>query len=106
MTGDPDMLIAEHDPVDEKPDAALIHQDATSEEAEIEPLADDCALSLTTSSMSSNEIVDEAMKNRILPKIDDLEPADESVFTWNLENYRSLRQKERSPNFSCGGHPW
>lgn len=106
MTGDPDMLIAEHDPVDEKPDAALIHHDATSEEAEIEPVADDCAPFKTTHLTCANEIADEAMKNRILPKIDDLEPADESVFTWNLENYRSLRQKERSPIFSCGGHPW
>ena len=54
----------------------------------------------------SHDDIVEAMKNRILPKIDDLEPADEAVLTWNLENYRSLRQKERSPVLTCGGHPW
>ena len=46
------------------------------------------------------------MKTRFLPELADLEIADEAISTWNIENYRSLQQKERGPKFECGGHPW
>ena len=51
-------------------------------------------------------MVDEAMKERFLPKSPDLEIEKEAVHTWNIENYRGLSKKERGPNFECGGHPW
>jgi len=37
-----DMLMDEYDPVDEKPDVAIITPDESSEEPEPEVLADDC----------------------------------------------------------------
>ena len=43
MAGDPDMLLSEYDPVDEKHDVADIHRDDSPEVAEIEPFADDCS---------------------------------------------------------------
>ena len=46
------------------------------------------------------------MKTRVLPELPDLEIADEAISTWNIEDYRSLQQKERGPIFECGGHPW
>lgn len=46
------------------------------------------------------------MKARILPLLPDLEPESESIYTWDIENYRSLTRKERSPKFVCAGHPW
>lgn len=46
------------------------------------------------------------MKARILPLLPDLEPESESIYTWDIENYRSLTRRERSPKFECGGHPW
>ncbi|KAL9102026.1 MAG: hypothetical protein Q9163_002781 [Psora crenata] len=84
------MLIDEYDAVDEKPEVAVIHPDDSPEEQESEPLADDF----------------ETMKTRFLPKLPDLETADEAISTWNIERYRSLHQKERGPLFECGGHSW
>lgn len=46
------------------------------------------------------------MKERILPKLPDLEPEFEATDTWHIENYRSMTRKERGPKFECGGHPW
>ncbi len=40
-----DMLIDELDPVDEKPDVAIITPEDSAEDTEAEPLADDCNLS-------------------------------------------------------------
>lgn len=40
------MLIAEHDPVDEKPDEAPPRPGGPQEEADVEPLADDCETSM------------------------------------------------------------
>ncbi|KAL9128721.1 MAG: hypothetical protein Q9217_002654 [Psora testacea] len=90
MGGDPDMLIDEYDAVDEKPEVAEIHPNDSPEEQELEPLADDF----------------DTMRARFLPQLPDLETADEAISTWNIENYRSLQQKERGPTFECGGHPW
>lgn len=50
--------------------------------------------------------VDEGMKSWMQAPIPDLEIAHEEVFTWNIENYRSLNFRERGPRFECGGHPW
>ena len=46
------------------------------------------------------------MKARVLPLLPNLEPESESIYTWDIENYRSLTRKERSPKFECGGYPW
>ena len=45
MGGGGDMLIDDYDPVDEKPDVAIITPDGSSEEQEPEILADDCTSS-------------------------------------------------------------
>lgn len=45
--GGGDMLIDDYDPVDEKPDVAIITPDGSSEEPEPEVLADDCILPKT-----------------------------------------------------------
>lgn len=50
--------------------------------------------------------VDEGMKTWIQAPLPDLEIAYEEVFTWNIENYRSLSFRERGPKFECGGYPW
>ena len=42
MAGDPEMLVSDFDPVDEKPEVADIHPDEP-EELEAEPFADDCS---------------------------------------------------------------
>lgn len=42
MGGGNDMLIDEYDPVDEKPDLAIIHPDDPTKETEPEVLANDC----------------------------------------------------------------
>ncbi|KAG8529786.1 uncharacterized protein KY384_005267 [Bacidia gigantensis] len=84
-TTDPDMLIAEYDAVDEKPEPAVIHPDDAAEEPESEPLANDY----------------EAMKARFLAPFPDLEIEGEAVSTWTVENYRNLQQKERGPTFEC-----
>lgn len=39
-----DMLIDDIDPIDEKPDVAIITPDDSTEDAEPEPQADDCKL--------------------------------------------------------------
>ena len=46
------------------------------------------------------------MKARIQTPIPDLEIEHEAVFTWNIDNYRSLSHRERGPRFECGGQPW
>lgn len=46
------------------------------------------------------------MKPKVLPEILDLEIETEAVSTWSIDNWRALKQKERGPNFECGGHPW
>lgn len=43
--GGGEMLIDEYDPVDEKPDVAIITPDESSEERDPEPQADDCIAS-------------------------------------------------------------
>lgn len=50
--------------------------------------------------------VDEAMKPKVLPELPDLEIETEAISTWCIDDWRSLKQKERSPIFECGGHPW
>lgn len=44
MAGDGEMLIDEYDPVDEKPEVAIINPDDPSDESEPQLLADDCML--------------------------------------------------------------
>ncbi|KAL8657634.1 MAG: hypothetical protein Q9226_001719 [Calogaya cf. arnoldii] len=74
---------------DEKSDVAEITPDTSTDEAQ-EPLAHDF----------------EGMKARVLPLLPDLETESESIYTWDIDNYRSLTRKERSPKFECGGYPW
>ncbi|KAL9592959.1 MAG: hypothetical protein Q9179_006218 [Wetmoreana sp. 5 TL-2023] len=87
--GGGDMLIDDYDVGDEKPDVAIItHDDPIHEPAK--PMADDY----------------DAMKERHLPMLPDLEVLHETINTWHIEDYRKLPKKARGPKFECGGHPW
>ncbi|KAL8929473.1 MAG: hypothetical protein Q9208_001142 [Pyrenodesmia sp. 3 TL-2023] len=87
--GGDDMLIDGYDVVDEKQDVAEITPEGSTDEP-TDPMADDY----------------DGMRERILPKLPDLEPEFEAINTWRIENYRSMTRKERGPKFECGGHPW
>ncbi|KAI4209489.1 MAG: hypothetical protein LQ351_007566 [Letrouitia transgressa] len=87
--GGGDILVDDYDPVDEKPNVAIITPDGSADEP-LEPLADDY----------------DAIRERYLPLLPDLETEYEAENTWHIENYRSLTRKERGPKFDCGGHPW
>ncbi|KAL8772774.1 MAG: hypothetical protein Q9209_002119 [Squamulea sp. 1 TL-2023] len=91
ITGGGDMLMDDYEEkfADEKSDVAEITPDSSTDEPQ-DPLANDF----------------EGMKARILPQVSDLETEFETVYTWEIENYRNLTRKERSPKFECGGHPW
>ncbi|KAI4116187.1 MAG: hypothetical protein LQ345_003350 [Seirophora villosa] len=89
IAGGEDMLLDDYDVVDEKHDVAEITPEGSTDEP-TEPLANDYA----------------GMRERVLPKLPDLEPEFETTYTWHIENYRNLTRKERGPKFECGGHPW
>jgi ubiquitin carboxyl-terminal hydrolase 7 len=48
----------------------------------------------------------QAMFKKVLSPLPDLETLDETVFSWNVSNWRQLDKKCHSPSFMCGGHPW
>ncbi|KAL9613274.1 MAG: hypothetical protein Q9167_002183 [Letrouitia subvulpina] len=87
--GGGDILVDDYDPVDEKPNVAIITPDESTDEP-LEPLADDY----------------QAIRERYLPLLPDLETEYEAEHTWHIENYRGMTRKERGPKFDCGGHPW
>ena len=103
-----EMLIDDIDPVDEKPDVAIITPDDSAEDVEPELQADDCISFYPYYSglHFANVGTDEAMKAKFLPLVPDLEIETEAISTWSIDNWRALKQKERSPIFQCGGHPW
>ncbi|KAL8837295.1 MAG: hypothetical protein Q9170_002590 [Blastenia crenularia] len=87
--GGDDMLIDDYDMIDEKNDVAIITPDDSIDEPR-EPQADDY----------------DAMRERVLPMLPDLESEFEATHTWHIENYRNMPRRERGPKFECGGHPW
>lgn len=101
-----EMLIDEYDPVDEKPDVAIINPDDPLDEPEPELLADDCRLRPLHICNAAEFLSVEAMKSRFLPELPNLEADSEATSTWHIEDWRRQKQKERSPTFECGGHPW
>lgn len=109
MGGGNDMLIDEYDPVDEKPDVAIITPEDSTKEPEPEVLATDCTwpqMSAPSQKLQANSLTDDAMKPRVLPLLPDLETESETVHTWEIEDWRNLPKKARGPIFECGGHPW
>ena len=48
----------------------------------------------------------EAIRDRYLPVMPDYETEAEAIFTWDIENWRSLPKRSHSPVFECAGHPW
>lgn len=47
------------------------------------------------------------MKNEVLqPLIENPKILSDTVFTWKIENWRSLGKKEHGPIFKAGGFPW
>lgn len=48
----------------------------------------------------------EAMKERWMPAIPDLEIEAEATHTWDIEGWRTLPKRTHGPIFQAGGHPW
>ncbi|KAF2859744.1 cysteine proteinase [Piedraia hortae CBS 480.64] len=48
----------------------------------------------------------EAMRDRFLPLIADQDTEDETIFTWDITDWRHLPPKVHSPIFRCAGSPW
>lgn len=48
----------------------------------------------------------EAMKERFMPMHPDHETEAETIFTWDITNWRSLPKRTHGPTFHCAGHPW
>ena len=106
--GGGDMLIDDYDPVDEKPEVAIITPEDSAEEKEPETLASDCTNVGRYLCLTYKLIIgaDDLMKPKVLPQLPDLEIESETVHTWELEDWRTLPRKARGPIFECGGHPW
>ena len=64
MGGGGDMLIDDYDPVDEKPEVAIITPDDSTEEKEPDILANDCKVSRTT--VQSNNYISNPMFQMLL----------------------------------------
>ena len=102
------MLIDDYEVVDEKQEVAIITPTESPDEPDARPRADDCECRRRDYSAlgSLTEVLDEAMKKKLMPEIPDLEIESEGYSTWNIVRYRSLTKKERGPIFKVGGHPW
>ncbi|KAK3050993.1 ubiquitin-specific protease ubp15 [Extremus antarcticus] len=48
----------------------------------------------------------EAMRDRFMPALPDYETEAETIFTWNIQNWRQLPKRTHGPTFHCAGHPW
>ena len=48
----------------------------------------------------------DTLVSKYCPKTPDLDTVDETSFTWDIENWRSLSKRERGPIFKCGDFPW
>ncbi|KAL8711435.1 MAG: hypothetical protein Q9220_004093 [cf. Caloplaca sp. 1 TL-2023] len=103
--GTDEMLVDDYDVLDDKPDVAEITPDDSPDE-NAEPLANNCMWCSITADASADRRLDDAMRERVLPILPDLEGEYEATDTWRIENYRSMTRKERGPKFECGGHPW
>ncbi|GAB7360635.1 hypothetical protein MBLNU230_g0515t1 [Neophaeotheca triangularis] len=47
-----------------------------------------------------------AMWNRFMPPLPEHETESETVFTWDINNWRQLPKRTHGPQFECAGHPW
>ncbi|KJY02284.1 ubiquitin carboxyl-terminal hydrolase like protein [Zymoseptoria brevis] len=48
----------------------------------------------------------EAMRDRYMPRQPEHEIEAEEIYTWDIQDWRSLPKRTHSPTFTCGGHPW
>jgi ubiquitin carboxyl-terminal hydrolase 7 len=48
----------------------------------------------------------DTMIKEYMPPLPDLESLDESIYTWDVEDWRHLSKRENSPVFECAGFPW
>jgi len=48
----------------------------------------------------------DAMRDRYMPLDAELEVEDETTYTWDIKDWRTLPKRSHSPAFECGGHPW
>jgi ubiquitin carboxyl-terminal hydrolase 7 len=48
----------------------------------------------------------DAVKAAYMPQLPDLDSIDETVFTWDIDNWKGLNKREHSPVFHCAGFPW
>lgn len=47
-----------------------------------------------------------AMWNKFMPQQPEHETESETVYTWDITNWRSLPKRSHGPQFECAGHPW
>ncbi|KAF2090688.1 cysteine proteinase [Saccharata proteae CBS 121410] len=48
----------------------------------------------------------ETMKAKFMPMLPDQEAEDETVSTWDIQEWRNMQRREHGPVFHCAGHPW
>lgn len=46
------------------------------------------------------------MRKFLIPEDVALELEDETVYTWEIENWRKMERRSHGPAFHCGGSPW
>ncbi|PSK36766.1 hypothetical protein B9Z65_1949 [Elsinoe australis] len=86
-----DMLVdSDYDEKQQDAVAVISTPDDSMDEPEQVPRADDL----------------EAMKERWMPAIPDLEIEAEATHTWDIEGWRTLPKRTHGPIFQAGGHPW
>ncbi|KAF2220554.1 hypothetical protein BDZ85DRAFT_241274 [Elsinoe ampelina] len=86
-----DMLVdSDYDEKQQDAVAVISTPDDSMDEAEQLPRADDF----------------DAMKERWMPPLPDLEIQAEEVHTWEIEGWRTLPKRTHGPVFQAGGHPW
>ncbi|PNS16491.1 hypothetical protein CAC42_225 [Sphaceloma murrayae] len=86
-----DMLVdSDYDEKQQDAVAVISTPDDSMDEPEQEPRADNF----------------DAMKERWMPQLPDLEVEAEATHTWEIEGWRTLPKRTHGPMFQAGGHPW
>ncbi|GAM84050.1 hypothetical protein ANO11243_020410 [Dothideomycetidae sp. 11243] len=86
-----DMLVdSDYDEKQQDAVAVISTPDDSMDEPEQEPLANDF----------------EAMRDRYMVNLADLEVEAETIHTWDIERWRQLPKRTHGPVFQAAGHPW
>jgi len=110
--GTPDVVDLSEQSDNEKDDVAIIDADELPNDVEMvdRPRADDCKPASTPRATYKQSLTCravEAMKKIVfLPLAEEPNILDETVFTWEIKNWRHLARREQGPIFEAGGHKW